>query len=70
MEIIRWDTTVDNWGITIAEADEYETIQRSFLMWEALVPGMFEETRTAPASPVEDSMAQAGALLDELPGEE
>jgi len=67
MDIIRWDTTVDNWGVSIAEVDDYETINRAILMWESMVPGMFEETRTAPAAPVEESMAISGALFEELP---
>lgn len=69
MELLRWDTSVNDWGVTIAEADSYEPINRSLLMWEELVPGLFEETRTAPASPVEEAMAQGGALLDELPAQ-
>ena len=70
IDIIRWDTTVNGWGITVAEADDYESIKRSFVMWEALVPGMVEETKTAPASPVDESMALTRALLEELPTQE
>lgn len=35
MEVLRWDTTVDGWGVTVAEVDSYETINRSILMWGA-----------------------------------
>ena len=66
MDIKRWDTTAEGWGVTIAEADDYETIYRSIMMWDALVPGMFEEINVAPAAPVEESMAAGGQLLDEI----
>lgn len=66
MEIIRWDAAVDPWGVTIAEADDFETMYRAQAMWEALVPGMFEEIKTAPAAPVEEVMEEGGALLEEL----
>lgn len=67
MEVIRWDATVNRWGVTIAEADDFETIYRAQAMWEALVPGMFEEITTVPAAPVEEIMAEGGQLLEELP---
>lgn len=72
MEIIRWDGAVDSWGVTIAEADDFETVFRARAMWEALAPGMFEEIKTAPAAPVEEIMEEGGALLEELspPGSE
>jgi len=66
MEVIRWDTTVNDWGIVISEANDYETTNRSWTMWEALVPGIFAAKKMAPAAPVEESMAQSGALLEEL----
>ena len=70
MDLIRWDTTVDNWGITVAEVDEYEQMNRAILMWEAMIPGMFETIKTSPSIPVEDSMEQSRALLDDLSGRE
>ena len=66
MDVIRWDGSVDKWGVTIAEADDFETVYRAQAMWETLVPGMFEEIKTAPAAPVEDIMAEGGALMEEL----
>lgn len=67
VEVIRWDATVDNWGMTLLEADDYEALNRAWTMWRAVVPGMFEEGKTAPAAPVEDDIEQAAALLEELP---
>lgn len=67
VEVIRWDTTVDNWGITLMEADDYEALNRAWTMWRASVPGMFEESKTAPAVPVEENIEQSVALLEELP---
>lgn len=67
VEVIRWDTTVDNWGITLMEADNYEAVNQAWAMWRSTVPGMFEEAKTAPAAPVEESMEQTVAFLEELP---
>lgn len=67
MEIIRWDTTVNKWGVTIFEADDYETVNRAWEMWRASVPGMSVEEQTAPAAPVEESLEQMAALHQELP---
>lgn len=66
MEVLRWDGTVNNWGITVAEADDFETAYRAQAMWEALVPGMFEEIKTVPAAPVEEIMEEGGKVLEEL----
>lgn len=68
-EVIRWITTVDNWGITLMEAEDYEALNRAWLMWRSAVPGMFEEAKTAPAAPVEEDIEQTLALLEELPAE-
>lgn len=67
VEVIRWDGTVDNWGITLMEADNYEAVNRAWALWRAAVPGMFERAKTAPAAPVEEAIEQTGAVLEELP---
>lgn len=69
VEIIRWDTAVDNWGVTLMEADDYEALNRTWTMWRATVPGMFEEAKTAPAMPVEENIEQVAAFLEELPAQ-
>lgn len=66
MDVIRWDGTVNRWGVTIAEADDFETIYRAQAMWETLVPGMFAEIKTVPGAPVEEIMAEGGEVLNEL----
>ena len=60
----RWDGTVNNWRVTVAEADSFETVYRAQALWETLVPGMFEEIRTAPAAPVEEVMTEGGEVLE------
>ena len=62
--------TVDNWGVTIIEADDAEPVRRAWEMWRATIPGMFDEARTAPAMPVEESVEEMAALLEELPAQD
>lgn len=70
VETVRWDTTVDNWGITVMEADDYEALSRAWTMWRASVLGAFEEAKTAPAVRVEENIEQSVALLEELPAQD
>lgn len=67
-EVIRWDGTPDGWGIAVIEADSVETVNRGLNMWRAAAgdTAFFEETKTAPALPVEESLSQQAALLEEL----
>lgn len=58
MEVIRWDATVNNWAVTIAEADDFETVYRAQALWEASVPGMFHKIKTVSGGPVEKVMAE------------
>lgn len=67
-EVIRWDTTPDGWGIVLWEADEYEAINNGLNVWRAAAgeTAFFEETRTAPAAPVEEVITEMAALLERL----
>lgn len=66
VEIIRWDTTPDGWGILIAEAESAADISRAINMWRAAGAGFFKATRTAPAIPVQEAVANTEELLSAL----
>jgi hypothetical protein len=61
--IIRWDMTPDGWGILLAEAESEADIHKALAMWRVAGAGFFKFTRTAPAQPVQDVIAQHGELL-------
>lgn len=66
VEILRWDGTPDGWGIAVLEADDFEAVNTALNVWRSLDAPFFEETRTAPAAPVEEIISQQAALLEEL----
>lgn len=70
VEVVRWDATPDGWGILLSEAESAADVMAAINMWRAPRPGFFEETRTAPAEPVEDVIAQNEELLDALPADD
>jgi uncharacterized protein YfaA (DUF2138 family) len=64
--IIRWDMTPDGWGILLGEAESAADVDKAVYMWRAAGAGFFKNTRTAPAQPVQDVIAQHGELLKTL----
>lgn len=68
VELVRWDGTPDGWGIALLEADDYDAVNECLNMWRVAAGGtaFFEETRTAPAAPVQEIIPQQAALLDRL----
>jgi hypothetical protein len=66
VNIIRWDATPDGWGILLAEAESVADINRGIGMWRVAGAGFFKSTRTAPAQPVTEALAQTGELLQAL----
>lgn len=68
VELLRWDSTPDGWGIALMEADDYATIDETLNMWRIAAgdAAFFEETRTAPASPVQESLPRQAELLQKL----
>ncbi len=66
INIIRWDATLDGWGIMLAEADDFTAINRALDAWRIAVPGMFKFTRTAPAQPVQEVMASTAEFVQQL----
>jgi hypothetical protein len=66
VNILRWDGTPDGWGILLMEADSAADVDRALTTWRAAGAGFFKSTRTAPAQPIQEGMAQAGELLKAL----
>lgn len=67
--IIRWDMTPDGWGILLAEAESAADIEKALAVWRAAGTGFFKITKTAPAQPVPDVIAQHAELLNMLRSE-
>lgn len=70
VELVRWDGTPDGWGIAIWEADSHEPLYDALNMWRAGGTPFFEETKTAPAAPVEEVLPRQAALVEELSARE
>lgn len=68
VELLRWDGTPDGWGVAVIEADDYAAVNNALNMWRAAAgdTAFFEETKTAPAAPVEEIIPQQAAILEEL----
>ena len=64
--IIRWDMSPDGWGILIGEAESAADVDKAIYMWRAAGAGFFKFTKTAPAQPVPDVIAQHVELLKTL----
>lgn len=67
VELVRWDGTPDGWGIALMEADDFAAVNNALNMWRTAAgdTAFFEETRTAPAAPTEDIIAQQAAMLEQ-----
>ena len=66
VNIIRWDTTPDAWGILLAEAESAADIARAIDMWRAAGAGFFKMTKTSSAIPVEEAISVSTELLKAL----
>lgn len=67
-DVITWVGTPDGWGISLWEADDYETIHTGLNMWRVAAEeaAFFEMTKTAPAAPVEEVIQHQAALVELL----
>ena len=52
--IIRWDTTVDGWGVLIVEAEDATTLARGIEPWRVATGGFFKTVKTSPAIPTDE----------------
>jgi hypothetical protein len=66
VNIIRWDSTPDGWGIIIAEAESAADIFAAINLWRVAGAGFFKFTRTAPAEPVQEVLPRVDGLLKAL----
>lgn len=68
VELVRWDGTPDGWGVAIMEADDPQAINNALNMWRIAggETAFFEKTMTAPAAPVEETLAEQSQLLDRI----
>lgn len=64
--ILRWDITPDNWGILLVEAESAAAMESTLTVWRAAVAGFFKVTRTAPASPVQETIGRTAEILQRL----
>jgi hypothetical protein len=63
VNVLRWDGTPDGWGVLIMEAAQVEDVHRAIELWRAGGAGFFKSTRTAPAMPIQQMMANTAEIL-------
>lgn len=63
VNVVRWDTTPDAWGILILEAEKAEDAMRAMGVWRIAAPGIFKRTKTAPAMPIMENMPITEELI-------
>jgi len=56
VKVLRWDSTVDNWGITLIEADSAMDVSMTLATWRTACAGIFKMTKTTPAIPIAEGM--------------
>lgn len=68
VELVRWDGTPDDWGVAIMEADDVQAVTSALNMWRIAggETAFFEKTMTAPAAPVQETLADQAALIDRV----
>jgi len=66
IEIIRFDITPDNWGITLVNAESVDEISDLNNMWRIACPGIFKTTKLSPARSVQESIGTTTELLKRL----
>lgn len=66
VDIVRWDSTPDGWGILLAEADSAAAINAAITQWRAAGAGFFKYTKTAPAMPAEEAIPHAQQILKDV----
>lgn len=69
IELVRFDITPDNWGITLVNAESIEELSNLNNMWRIACPGIFKTTKLSPARPVQESIGSTNALLQRLQSE-
>ena len=55
VEMIRFDKTPGNWGVTVFKADSVEAAASLIGLWRMAAPGFFKKVKMSPAMPVKES---------------
>lgn len=66
VEVLRFDTTPDLWGVTLVEADDVGSVSNVINSWRIACPGIFKSTKISPARPVQEAMESAAELIKKL----
>jgi hypothetical protein len=66
VKMIRWDSTPDGWGITVFEAPDASAVLHALNLWRAAAPGFFKCTKTAPAAPAQETIAEGVQIEQEM----
>ena len=66
VEMIRFDKTPSNWGVTVFKADSVEAATSLISMWRVAAPGFFKKVKMSPAMPVKESVALGAKLYKSI----
>jgi hypothetical protein len=66
VNVLRFDITPGNWGVTLLEADNAEDVFKTVSIWRAALPGFFKSVKVSPAIPVKDALPLNGALIKSI----
>ena len=66
VEMIRFDKTPGNWGVTVFKADSAEAAANLIGMWRVAAPGFFKKVKMSPAMPVKDAAASGARLYQSI----
>jgi hypothetical protein len=66
VEIIRFDKTPGNWGVTVFKAESAEAAANLISIWRVAAPGFFKKVKMSTAMPVKDAAASAAKLYQSI----
>ena len=64
VNILRFDATPENWGISVMEADSTEDVFKAINIWRAAKEGFFSKVKVSPAMPVKEVMPLHASILE------
>ena len=65
-EVKGWWGTPDNWGILLVEAENTNAAADCLNTWRAAGNGFFTFTKTAPATPIQESITHGLDMLEKM----
>ena len=66
VNILRFDATPGNWGISVLEADNAEDVFKAISIWRAAKEGFFKTVKVSPAMPIKEVMPLNASILEAL----